>query len=99
MSFALKTFILALSLSALGITQQDTGRKRVLILCTGNSARSQMAAGFLGSLDPHLAVYSAGTAPAARVNPYAVRAMGEVGIDISKRTPKSVQQFINQPFD
>ena len=46
---------------------------RILVLCTGNSARSQMTEGFLRSLDGRLEVHSAGTEPAARVNPYAVR--------------------------
>jgi arsenate reductase len=99
MSIAFKALVVALSLCAIGTAQQDVGKKRVLILCTGNSARSQMAAGFLTAFDPRLAVYSAGTNPAARVNPNAIRAMNEVGIDISKGTPKSVQQFVNQSFD
>ena len=86
-------------LAAMGTAQQNGGRIGVLILCTGNSARSQMAAGFLASFDPRLAVYSAGTKPAPRVNPFAIRAMKEAGIDISKGTPKSVQQFVHQPFD
>src|ERR1019366_599691 len=79
--------------------QPHAARKRILVLCTGNSARSQMAAGFLQSFDPRLDVYSAGTHPAARINPYAVRAMHEVGIDISAGAPKSVQQFVSQGFD
>ncbi len=78
---------------------QKAEKKRILVLCTGNSARSQMAAGFLSSLDSRLDVYSAGTKPAPRVNPNAVRAMKEAGIDISNGTPKSVQQFVGQPFD
>ncbi|WP_394766727.1 arsenate reductase ArsC [uncultured Paludibaculum sp.] len=77
----------------------DAGKARVLVLCTGNSARSQMAAGFLESFDPRLQVFSAGTKPAARVNPFAIQAMREVGIDISGGTPKSVSQFINLSFD
>jgi len=72
---------------------------RVLVLCTGNSARSQMAEGLLKSLDPTLDVHSAGIEPAARVNAYAIRAMNEIGIDISGGRPKSVQPFIGQPFD
>jgi arsenate reductase len=99
MSVAVKAIVVALGLCLIGAAQQDTGKKRILVLCTGNSARSQMAAGFLSSYDSRLDVYSAGTAPAARVNPNAIRAMNEVGIDISKGTPKSVQQFVNQPFD
>lgn len=77
----------------------EAASKRILVLCTGNSARSQMTEGFLKSFDASLEVYSAGTKPAPRVNPYAVRAMKEVGIDISGNTPQSVQQFLNQPFD
>lgn len=72
---------------------------RVLILCTGNSARSQMTAGFLKSFDSGMEVYSAGTAPAPRVNPYAVKAMNEIGIDISGGVPKNVGQFLGQSFD
>lgn len=73
--------------------------KRILILCTGNSARSQMAEGLLKSFDSKLPVFSAGTNPAERINPFAVRAMKEIGIDISSHHPKNVDQFINQPFD
>ena len=73
--------------------------KRILILCTGNSARSQMAEGLLRSMDRGLEVYSAGTAPAARVHPGAVQAMHELGIDISAHRPKGVDGFLGQPFD
>jgi arsenate reductase len=72
---------------------------RILLLCTGNSARSQMAEGVLKSLDSTLDVQSAGTAPAARVNPHAIQAMKEIGIDISGEHPKHVQQFVKQSFD
>ena len=72
---------------------------RILILCTGNSARSQMAEGILRTLDPRLEVYSAGTEPAARVNPFAVEAMRRIGIDISAARPKHVCEFLGQPFD
>ena len=71
----------------------------ILILCTGNSSRSQMAEGILQSLDPSLHVYSAGTNPAARVHPLAVKVMNEIGIDISSRKPKSVDVYLNRPFD
>jgi arsenate reductase (thioredoxin) len=71
----------------------------VLILCTGNSARSQMAEAIVRSLDPSLEVHSAGTQPAARVHPGAVAAMAELGIDISGARPKSVDQFLGQSFD
>lgn len=56
---------------------------KVLILCTGNSCRSQMAHGFLQSFDKHLEVYSGGTEPAVQVNSKAMEMMKEVGIDIS----------------
>jgi len=75
------------------------GPIRVLVLCTGNSARSQMAEGLLRAFDSRLEVYSAGTEPAPRVNPYAVRAMQEKDIDITAQSPKSVELFRNQPFD
>ncbi len=58
-----------------------------------------MAAAFLKSFDSRLDVYSAGTAPAPRINPHAVQAMREAGIDISAGIPKSVKQFVNQSFD
>ena len=74
-------------------------RKRILVLCTGNSARSQMAEGILRSLDVQLDVFSAGTQPAARINPKAVRVMREINIDISQGKPKGVQQFLGESFD
>ena len=73
--------------------------KRILVLCTGNSARSQMAEGFLRSFDSGLEVYSAGTRPAERVHPAAVQAMAEEGIDIGAGRPKSVEQYLGQRFD
>ncbi|MCU0227496.1 MAG: arsenate reductase ArsC [Bryobacterales bacterium] len=83
--------------------QTATGRKktgkRLLILCTGNSARSQMTEGFFRHWDGTLEVYSAGTQPSPRVNPYAIRAMKELGIDIGGGTPKKVDQFVSQSFD
>ena len=72
---------------------------RILILCTGNSCRSQMAEGFLKSFDSRLEVYSAGTNPARLANPNAVAAMNEVGIDISHNKPKSVDLFLHDSFD
>lgn len=72
---------------------------KILILCTGNSIRSQMAEGFLKSFDPALEVESAGTAPARQVHPLAVRVMNEEGIDISRARPKSVEGFLDEPFD
>lgn len=74
-------------------------KSKILILCTGNSCRSQMAEGFLKSIDPELDVYSAGTNPANRVNPYAIKVMMEKGIDISGNTPRNVSDFLNDSFD
>ncbi len=89
-----------LFLSALTGTRLDGAeRPRILVICTGNSARSQMAAGFLKSFDSRLEVFSAGTAPAPRINPNAVRAMKEVGIDISDGAPKNVSRFVGESFD
>ena len=72
---------------------------RILILCTGNSCRSQMAHGFLQSFDGDLAVYSAGTEASGQLNAGAVRAMAEVGIDISGHTSDSVEQYLDQAWD
>jgi len=72
---------------------------KVLILCTGNSCRSQMAEGFIKSFYENLEVFSAGTVPAGQVHPKAVRVMKEVGIDISDHYPKSAEEFLNDSFD
>ncbi len=72
---------------------------KILILCTGNSCRSQMAEGFLKAFDSNLEVYSAGTEPSNEVHPKAVIVMSEMGIDISKNYPKNVDQFLDQKFD
>ena len=72
---------------------------RVLILCTGNSCRSQMAHGFLQSFSRNLEVHSAGTIPAERVNPKAIEVMKEVGIDLSGHRPKSVEIYLNDEWD
>jgi arsenate reductase len=94
------TLWLLVVFAATAVAEDTTSAKsRILILCTGNSARSQMSAGFLKSWDARLDVYSAGTNPSPRVNPFAVQAMKEVGIDISSGYPKSVTQFLGQSFD
>lgn len=72
---------------------------KVLILCTGNSCRSQMSHGFLQSFDERLEVFSAGTKPAARVNPMAVKVMSEIGISLSAHTPKNVDQYLDEEWD
>lgn len=74
-------------------------RRRVLFLCTHNSARSQMAEGFLRALaGDRFEVASAGT-EATRVHPLAIRAMDEVGIDLAGHTSKTLDQFLGQPWD
>ena len=72
---------------------------KVLILCTGNSCRSQMAHGFLQSFDENINVYSGGTAPATQVNAKAVEVMKEVGIDISSHVPTHVNTYLHQEWD
>jgi arsenate reductase len=72
---------------------------KILILCTGNSCRSQMAHGWLQFFDQSIEVHSAGTEPAARVNAQAVEVMAEAGIDISNHYPKSVDQYLNEKWD
>lgn len=71
----------------------------ILILCTGNSCRSQMAEGFLRSFDADLDVHSAGTKPSETVHPLAVQVMQEKGIDISSHRPTSVEQYLATSFD
>lgn len=74
-------------------------RLRVLFLCTHNSARSQMAEGLLRQYaGDQIEVASAGTEP-GRVHPLAVRAMREIGLDISRASSKSVEEFLGQQFD
>ncbi len=72
---------------------------KILIICTGNSCRSQMAQGFLKSFDIEIEVFSAGTSPASKVNPIAIEVMAEAGIDISMNTPKSIDAFLNDQWD
>jgi protein-tyrosine-phosphatase len=73
---------------------------RVLFLCTANSARSQMAEGILRHFGgSNIEVFSAGTTPAKAINPYAIRAAAELGIDISQQHPKSIDLFREQSFD
>ena len=72
---------------------------KILILCTGNSCRSQMAEGYLKSFDPLIEVYSAGTKPAGTIHPFAIKVMAEEGVDISKNQTKNVVEFLNKEFD
>lgn len=80
-------------------TSKMPNKKRVLILCTANSARSQMAEGVLRWLaGERYDVFSAGSR-ATSVNPYAIQAMHEIGVDISQHTSKTFEPFLGQPFD
>jgi arsenate reductase (thioredoxin) len=72
---------------------------KILILCTGNSCRSQMAHGFMQSFDTRLTVRSAGTEPASQVNQKAAKAMLEEGIDIRGHTPTMVDEYLNEDWD
>lgn len=74
-------------------------KQRVLILCTANSARSQMAEGLLRAIaGDRFEVFSAGAKPSV-VNPLAIQAMAERGIDISGHRSKNLSEFLDQPFD
>jgi len=72
---------------------------KVLILCTGNSCRSQMAHGFLQSFDSRIEVCSAGTQASGKLNQQAVAVMKEVGVDISGHTSDSVDKYLNEEWD
>ena len=72
---------------------------KILIICTGNSCRSQMAHGFLQSLNPNLEVYSAGTNPAPCVNAKAIIVMSEIGIDISSHRPININKYLSKCWD
>ncbi len=72
---------------------------KILILCTGNSCRSQMAHGFLKSFDKNLEVYSAGTEASGKLNHKAVEVMQEVGIDISHHTSDPVENYLGEEWD
>ncbi len=72
---------------------------RILVLCTGNRCRSQMAQGILQSIDPGLEVHSAGIHPAAEVHPLGIKVMAEIGIDISNHYPKHIDQHLGESWD
>ena len=73
---------------------------KVLFLCTGNSARSQIAEALLNFKGKdRIVAYSAGSEPAEAINPYAIKVMEEMGIDISGYKPKSLKLFEDQYFD
>ena len=78
----------------------NESKLRVLVLCTGNSARSQMAEGLINArLGDHWQAQSAGTQPTGQVHPEAVAALREIGIDISQQRSKSIGEFAGQNFD
>lgn len=78
---------------------QTKEKQKVLFICTHNSARSHMAEGILNALyGDRYEAHSAGTEP-SQVNPYAIRVMAEIGIDISGHSSKGVEQFLDQEFD
>lgn len=72
---------------------------KILILCTGNSCRSQMAHGFLQMFDKRITVSSAGTEASGKLNEKAVAAMKEIGIDISHHTSDSVEKYLDQEWE
>ena len=72
---------------------------KVLILCTGNSCRSQMAHGFLQSFNPNITVCSAGTQASGKLNEKAVAVMKEAGVDISHHTSDSVDKYLKDEWD
>lgn len=72
---------------------------KILILCTGNSCRSQMAHGFLSSFDDRLVVRSAGTEASGKLNEKAVAVMKEIDIDISHHTSDSVEDYLGEEWD
>ncbi len=72
---------------------------KILILCTGNSCRSQMAHGFLQSFSASLTVCSAGTKASGKLNPKAVEVMKEAAVDISHHTSDSVEKYLGKKWD
>jgi len=72
---------------------------KILIICTGNTCRSQMVEGFLKSLDTKLLVFSAGIHPENEVNRFAVIVMNEIQINISDQKPKAIENFTHESFD
>lgn len=100
MKTMLKTIMvfLALFMGTVTMNAQKHGIK-VLVLCTGNTCRSQMAHGFLESYGKDLAVYSGGVKAEPRVNPKAVLVMREMGIDISDHKPCQVDEYVNEDWD
>lgn len=75
-------------------------KKKILFLCTGNAARSQMAEAIANAFhSDEVEAVSAGSRPAGWVHPLAIRAMAEVGVDIQDAKSKGADQFLTEPFD
>ncbi len=75
-------------------------KKRILFLCTGNAARSQMAEGLARAFHSEkIDVVSAGSRPSGFVHPNAIRALAEIGIDIQEAQSKSADEFLSEQFD
>lgn len=74
-------------------------QRKILILCTGNSARSQMAEALVNARRGDWYAVSAGTQPTGQVNPYALRALKDIGIDAENLRSKHVQEFMGHVFD
>ena len=82
------------------MSRADSTKKRVLILCTGNSCRSQMAEALWNEFgEDEWDAVSAGSNPAGYVHPLAIRAMDEMGLDISEHRSKHLDEFRREPFD
>jgi arsenate reductase len=82
------------------MANETSTKKRILFLCTGNAARSQMAEGLMRAHHGDaFDVFSAGSRPAGWVHPLAVKALADVGIDARGQYSKSAREFLNQPFD
>lgn len=80
-------------------TNEKLNQMKILILCTGNSCRSQMAHGFLKSFDNRLEIASAGTEASGKLNKKAVEVMKEIGIDIGTHTSDAVDLYLDQEWD
>ncbi len=90
---------IAVRMAQLRINVDKKQRMKILILCTGNSCRSQMAHGFMETFDKRLEVASAGTEASGKLNRKAVEVMNEIGIDISHHTSDSVDMYLHKEWD
>ena len=88
-----------MELSLHNVLINNTINMKILIICTGNTCRSQMAHGFLQSFDERLEVFSAGTEAAGQLNQRAVAVMKEAGLDISHHTSDSIDLYLDQSWD